>query len=327
MLSYAPIPTTDLYFLNSCGNLVARPWRRGPVRRLGANVFRVGKRFLIIRRDHEALVRSVLAEPDAEIIYLIDDNLEALHDSSLPDAYRSRLEGLRGGIYKDILARARLVVTSAQVIADSLPAGTQAHVMNPAWRGRLKPGKHLARAQERVDMVHLGTGSHGAGYSFLIPVLEEVLAAVPHSHFHYFGNAPLLATLDGHARVHRMRAKTWAGYKRALPGFRFHLGLYPLVDTPFNAARSVNKILEYTLAGCPAMYSAQWAEARGLSDSKTAFLAPDDAGAWAERLKEILAAPAVLQSVYEGACAHYDTLNDLAAQRQFWQDTFIRDGR
>ncbi|WP_262689845.1 hypothetical protein [Kordiimonas aestuarii] len=328
MLTYAPIPTTDLYFLNSCGDLVARPWRRAPVTRLGANVFRVGNRYLVVRRDREKVIRQVLAKPDAEIIYLIDDNLEALEDQSLPDGYRERLRALKTGTYAEMLERATLVVTSAQDIAASLPAGKRYRILDPVWHGQPREASHLpTRPAQHVDMVHLGTGSHAAGFGFLAPVLKQVLEQAAHAHFHYFSNMPQLGGMDGHPRVHRQRAKTWNSYKRALPGFRFDLGLYPLPSTPFNAARSKNKILEYTLAGCPAMYSAAWGSTHGLVDGQTAFLSEEGQEAWIKRLLDVLAAPDVLGSVYNGAKMHFKDLNDLPGQRAFWQSVFIKDSK
>jgi len=328
VLTYAPIPTTDLYFLGSCGDLVARPWRRGPVQRLGANCFRVGNRYLVVRRDRERLIRTILEDRDAEIIYLIDDNLAATDDISLPDGYRDRLRVLRDGIFSDMMARASLIVTSADAIKAALPEGVPVRHLDPVWQGVPGPGAHLRyNAGNRLDIVHLGTGSHGAGFEFLAPALEAVLTTLPHVHFHYFSSSGLLGPLDSHPRVHRLRGKSWRAYKRALPGFKFHLGLYPLPDTPFNAARSVNKILEYTLAGCPAMYTAEWAGARGLEDGVNAFLVSGGAEAWAARLVEVLKRPDMLALVYDGARDFYARHNDAAAQRAFWQDVFIKDGQ
>ena len=324
MLTYAPIPTTDLYFLNSCGDLVARPWRRGPVARLGANVFQCGNRYLVIRRDRTKVIERVLANPKA--------------DPSLPHAYRGRLLALREGIFTDMMARATLVVTSATQIAEGIAEkGIPVRVINPAWGGRPRPDALPYQPGQRFDVVHLGTGSHGAGFDFLTPSLAHVLEKAADLHFHYFSNSARLGVLDAHTRVHRHRARTWRSYRQALSGFRFHLGLYPLPPTPFNNARSVNKILEYTLAGCPAMYSAAWGEAHGLQDGKTAFLVTDDArntgdginsaDIWSQRLLDVIAAPDLLSGVYGGAKTVFEQMNDLPGQRAFWQDVFIRDGR
>ncbi|WP_417450069.1 hypothetical protein [Kordiimonas sp.] len=329
MLIRAPIPTTDLYFLNSCGDLVGRPWRRGPVQRMGANVFRVGERYLVIRRDVEDVIKEVLSNPTAEIIYLIDDNLNAVDDDgSLPEGYRTRLRTLRDDIYRRMLDRAALVVASSAAITEGLPAGTASRLINPVWRGTPRPRTALTlKAGERLDMVHLGTGSHGAGFQFLTPALEHVLARASNLHFNYFSARPLLQGLDNHPRVHRLRPKSWRAYQRALPGFRFHLGLYPISGTPFNAARSINKILEYTLAGCPAMYNAAWAAPHGLVDGHSAFLAGSTMEAWADYVMAIVEDPSQLAAVYDGARAQYAQMNDLSGQRAFWQDIFIRTGQ
>lgn len=326
MFTYAPIPTTDLYFLNACAGLVGRPWRSGPVERIGANTFRSGDKYLVVRRDREVVINRVLAhqKKGAELIYLIDDDMTAVGDETLPAGYRERLQTLKKGTYAAMMECAEHVVTSSRVIADKLETSARVHVVSPVWAGAPRGQAQPVNLGGVTNLVHLGTGSHGAGFEFLRPVIETVLKRFPNVHFHYFGNVPQMGQLDEHPHVHRRKLKTWAGYKRAIPSFRFHLGLYPLIDTPFNAARSVNKILEYTLAGCPAMYSAHWGEANGLTGGENAFLAGDSAAEWQARLIRILSAPEQMATVYDGAKRFFEEKNDVAAQRAFWQEIFIR---
>ncbi|WP_417457992.1 hypothetical protein [Kordiimonas sp.] len=326
MFAYTPIPTTDLYFLNACAGLISKPWKGGPVERIGANTFRSGEKYLVVRRDRESVIKRVLAhhQRGAEIIYLIDDDLTAIEDETLPTGYRARLKTLKDGIYSTMLERAAHVVTSSPIIAEKLKTEAKIHSLSPVWSGAPNADARPANLGGVTDIVHLGTGSHGAGFEFLRPVISTVLKRFPNVHFHYFGNEPLMGPLEDHPHVHRRKAKTWAGYKRAMPSFRFHLGLYPLIDTPFNAARSVNKILEYTLAGCPAMYSASWGKAHGLIDGDNAFLAGDSAAEWQTRLIKILSAPEQMAKVYGGAKRYFEEKNDVAAQQAFWQEIFIR---
>ncbi|TNE67281.1 MAG: hypothetical protein EP335_01510 [Alphaproteobacteria bacterium] len=316
------LPTTDLYFLNSCRDLVAGLFRRGPVRRLSANCFRAGNRVLVVRRDRQDVVDQILAEPDTEIIYLIDDDLSAADDTSLPAAYRARLAALRDGQYARLVARASLVVASSEQVAASLPAGTKVKLLNPAWQGTPGDGSHL-RTDGPLDVAHLGTGSHGAGFAFIAPVIEQVLAEGANLRFHYFGNESKFGVLDADVRMVRHRLLTWPRYRKALPGFRFHLGLYPLAETPFNAGRSVNKILEYTLAGCPAIYRADWAAPYGLVHGENAFLAAADAESWLMAIRDVLAHRDRLAAVYAGAVRQFAVLNDLEGQRRFWLEHLV----
>jgi len=55
-MSRSVLPTTDLYFLNSCDQWIGRWWRRRPIERLGANCFRCGNRLLLIRHDDPRLM-------------------------------------------------------------------------------------------------------------------------------------------------------------------------------------------------------------------------------------------------------------------------------
>ena len=88
----ATLPTTHLYFLNSCADSVSGFFRRGPVRRLGDNCFAAGETVLLIRQDRPDLMDRLRAAPPRRLVYLIDDDIEAAReDASLPEDYRSRL--------------------------------------------------------------------------------------------------------------------------------------------------------------------------------------------------------------------------------------------
>ncbi|MCJ9429764.1 hypothetical protein [Kordiimonas marina] len=322
-MPYKALPTTDLYFLGSMGDLVSGVVRRAQVTRIGDNSFRVGSRYLVVRRDRDEVVDRILSDQAAEIIYLIDDDLSAADDPSLPEGYRERLAALKAGQYRKLLDRAALVVASSDKVAAGLSTKADIRTLHPYWAGTLRTGKHLTAKAGPLDLVHLGTGSHGAGFDFLKPVIESLLAGGADIRFHYYGNEPRLGALDDDPRIVRHGLKSWRRYKAALGRRHFHLGLYPLPDTPFNAGRSINKILEYTLAGCPAIYSADWGRARDLVHGENAFLAEDTVEAWGQAVRDIVAERDRLPAVYEGAAAHYRRFNDRDAQRLFWLETLV----
>ena len=101
---WSPIPTTDLYFLNSCNPLISNyPWQdinnTKPIKRLGDNTFQCGNEVLVIRRDKEKLLRSIISNKALELIYLIDDNIwQAKYDTSLPEEYKNRLNNFACGM-------------------------------------------------------------------------------------------------------------------------------------------------------------------------------------------------------------------------------------
>src|SRR5678815_6109424 len=82
----ATLPTTHLYFLNSCADSVSSLFRRGPIRALGDNCFAAGETVLLVRQDRPNLMDRLRAFPPGRLVYLIDDDIQAAsEDASLPE--------------------------------------------------------------------------------------------------------------------------------------------------------------------------------------------------------------------------------------------------
>ena len=166
--------------------------------------------------------------------------------------------------------------------------------------------------------MHLGTASHQAGLDFLKPVVEVLLERFDRFHFTYVGREPRLGALDAHPRVHRERPQSWRRYRRFLGRRRIHLGLYPLPDTPFNRARSRNKLLEHAIVGAVGVYSRSWPTANELQEC--AILAGEDAADWIAALSPYLEEPQRLRPLAQAARQVVGPLNDPTTQRRFWAD-------
>ena len=246
---YRPIPSTDLYFLNSCRDLTG--WGK-PVTRLGSNSFRCGDRYLIIRSERSAIVQKILNTPRARIILVIDDDIRAASsDATLPPAYQRRLEDAATGDTGALMARADLVLAPSQQLMDRLADCRKVERIDPYWGKQCTTGSHFdSMGEGTVSLVHMGTASHQAAMNFLGPVLAQVLEALPAVTFSYFARRSMLSELDKHTRVNKLPLMPWRKYARTLGERQFHLALYPILDTPFNRARSCYKITEHALSGC-----------------------------------------------------------------------------
>ncbi len=315
------IPTTDLYFLNSCADFVSKGLRSAPVKRVGANTFRCENRYLVIRKDSNRILKSLLKKNGAEITYLVDDDLwGGISDESLPVEYRTRLQKTLNGPVGDVIDKAETLVLSSPKIGHQFAGKKNIHYMTPYWDQVPPNDSHYNNLDQELRIVHLGTNSHTAGQQFLVEVIDVILKKFPRATYTYFSTDAVMGRLDHHPRVIRRRTLGWQGYQRSLRKHRFHLGLYPVMDTPFNQARSVNKILEYPLSGCSAIYSADWAHA---SEHDLA-MSGNSKIAWIDAITEKLSDPDGLRGHYASAIKTYNALNDSAAQRDFWQRLFIK---
>lgn len=322
----ATLPTTDLYFLNSCGDLVAQyPWQKRPIKRLGCNTFQAGNRVLIIRNDLDRVLQKVLAEPQTDLLYLIDDNIwGGGHDISISEQYRKKLFQLQSGLISEIIEKASRVIISSDSLASEIPRKEKVHQLSPCWHKVPTNDHHFDQVNE-IQLVHLGTNSHAAGFTFLKPVLAEVYTRYANVTFNYYSNQPLLDELDAHPQVKRRPLKRWSRYKREIGSDRFHLGLYPVAFTPLNNHRSRNKILEYALTGCAAVYSNHWPHSQNIEHGKNGWICPMHHQTWVDTICELLDNPESLRKSYQQASILFHHLNDLRQQRAFWMNTLLGD--
>ena len=320
------IPTTDLYFANAC-----RDWlkpgpgsaaSRGPrIRRIGANSFLCGDQAVVCRRDAPRVVEAILADPALRLTYVIDDDLDAAGvDQTLPSDYRSRLARLREGQYRALVERAETIVVPTEHLAAKYRATHDVRLFGPVWAGPLADDNHFDRLArgKAFQIAYLGSVTHGADRAFVINVLEAVLAARPDAAVTMIARGKLGCSLDGHPRLRLRRPLPWALHRSRHARLRFHLALYPMLDTPFNRGRSVNKVIEHAVLGAVGLYSADWAFADRIRNGETGFLAPNEEGAWVAAILAAMDDPAGLRAMQAKARAAAELLNDPAAQRRFW---------
>jgi hypothetical protein len=315
------LPTTHLYFLNSCADSVSRLFRRGPIRRLGDNCFAAGETVLLIRQDRPDLMDRLRADRPGRLVYLVDDDIQAAgEDASLPQDYRSRLTRFHEEYHADLVARADTLVVTSDTLLQKFSSHRDVRIVHPVWHLDLADDHHFdaLASGEAVQAMHLGTGSHQAGLDFLKPVIAALLERHERFHFTYVGHGPRMGALDAHPRVHRERPQSWRRYRRTLGRRRIHLGLYPLPDTPFNRARSRNKVLEHAIVGAVGVYSRSWLAADKLQGC--AILAGENAADWIEALSPYLDEPQKLRPLAQAARQIFAALNDSKSQRQFWAD-------
>lgn len=300
------------------------PWQGRPVRRLGDNAFQCGNRFLVMRREKERVLRQILSQKDAVVLYLVDDNIwSASKDMTLPEQYRKNLAALTSDVLPALSEQVTHFIVSADTLLDKLPAGVQGETLSPCWHSEPPGDSHFD--QNTIKLVHLGTNSHLAGLDFLQPVLEQVFESTSSVTFTYYSNTPLLGELDKNELVFRRRIKRWSEYKKRIGLERFHLGLYPIMDTIFNQGRSYSKVLEYSLTGCAGLYSSNWRHSDIIEQGVNGWLCENNQQRWLETILYLVDNPTQLQKSFNGATQLFHKLNNLQQQRKFWLERFIRE--
>ena len=139
-----------------------------------------------------------------------------------------------------------------------------------------------------------GSVSHLDEARWLRPVVAEVLERDPLASFEIIGGWPIKRLYHGLPRVTVVAPMSWDSYLHfcCLPGR--HVGLAPLLDSPFNQARSCTKFFDISRCGALGIYAEGRVCGDLVDDGVNGFLLPMVQEQWVETILRLLAnAPSV----------------------------------
>lgn len=150
------------------------------------------------------------------------------------------------------------------------------------WYPRLVlPSPSSGPADMRRVFYH-GSASHKAEIRWLLPVMEEALQRDERLAFEIVGGRDVYRLYRGLPRVNVVHPMRWPAYQAflAMPGR--HIGLAPLLNSPFNRARSYTKFFDITRCGAVGIYSPGSASADVVSHGIDGVVTVLEQSAWVE---------------------------------------------
>ena len=330
LLSDGARPTEDIYFLESvaprlrseghfAGRLDVRGWRwwlaRAVLsRQLGAN--------LVLCRTLPKMALGWLERERAAfgtIRYLIDDDLAAAaEDASLPAAYRERMAAAAARQPR-LLALADEVVACNGQLATRLREGHgNVRVMTPPLISPLPALAHFAAgpSAERPWRIGFhGTRAHLADLAQIAPALEGLQRDRDDAELALMLGEHTPAGLAALPRTRCPAPLPWGKYRDYQASRRVHIGLAPLLDTPFNRAKSFIKFLDIAAMGGVGIYSNRYPYTELVEHGVNGLLADDDPADWRRCLAWLLDHPerahAMAQAAAETAARRGQTLKPI----------------
>jgi len=310
-----PAATADLYFADSCEPFL----QNGTVSKLAPTVFASAEAMLVLRHDSSLPAGA----KRRRLVYFMDDDIEGgCRDPHLPRSYRAKLAVVDRWAALRLAPRADAIVVSSENLksaARKLAPQARIEVLHPYWREPLSDLVHL-KQDKTVEIAFLGAQTHARDLHFLLPVIADILDTHPHVRFSVSSGHRLPGPLARHKRVRRIAPTRWTDYRPTLAKRRYQIALYPLLDSPFNHGRSINKIIEHAIAGAAGIYSANWPESRRISAAGAGVVVDNDARAWRNAIADLIADRTRLQSVAERGRDLADLLNRPEPQRELWAD-------
>jgi len=306
VLSDGARPTEDIYFLASVEPLLRRQgadvrwldvrgWRwlfaRGALARCtGAN--------LLLCRSLPERALAWLERSRArfgQIVYLIDDDLAAAAaDPTLPAAYRARM-ALAAGRESRLLAVADAVVASSDALAARFDGVHGAvSVMTPPLIAPLPERAHFDVAPSVRQPWRIGfhgTRAHLADLVRIAPALAAVQRGRDDTELELMLGAHVPEMLAGLPRLRTPAPLPWDQFRAYQASRRVHIGLAPLLDTPFNRGKSFIKFLDIAAMGGVGVYSRRAPYTGIVEHGVNGLLASDDPDEWYDCLQRLLDRP------------------------------------
>ncbi len=265
----------------------------------------------------EALARHC-RKSGMTLVYDLDDDL--LHIP--PDhADAAELHG-RTAVVRELLARANAVWVSTPGLARRI-AGARADARvvpngldELLWFPDGQPPKRLRQGPVRI--LFMGTATHDGDFALIEPALARLHAAFGARIA--FDMVGVTTRDDLPGWVNRMAPDAVAG--QSYPGFvnwitqlsAWDIGIAPLVDTPFNRAKSAIKTLDYAALGAAVLASDVPAYRGSLAGAGGGKLVANTEAAWLDTLDHLIRHARLRRDLAAGALAALRDSGTLAAQ-------------
>ncbi len=269
----------------------------------------------------------------AKLLYQIDDDLLALPANTPASAAKKEIVSL-------FLRGADGVIVSTRALqARYATRNEHVWVVANALDEQLLAQKKVVPTQDPSPLVlgYMGTFTHDDDLGMILPALRQVAQQV---------DSPLALQVIGAVAGANMweqlqalpfpisrREPPVVEYPQFLPWFtanvHWDIGLAPLVDTPFNRAKSDIKFLDYAAAGVAGVYSDLPVYAESVRQGETGLLAANDTPSWVAALHTLIAQPSLRRDLARRAQEYLYEQRILAVRASTWADvldTVLRDG-
>lgn len=218
-----------------------------------SNELNVGKgsALVIIRFINPAWQRRVADQIEnlSRVIYFMDDDLfdpSALN--ALPKDYRLKIIRRSAAQHRWVTEFCDDIWVSTDYLARKY-----AH-LNPDILC-VSPSSFLLEKSNLVKIAYHGSSSHRDEKIWLRSVIERVLERCPQSCFEIFGEHEIYKLYRDLPRVSVLHPMSWDNYLAYTKSHHVDIGLAPLLDSGFNAARGPVKFYDFVRMGAVGVYS------------------------------------------------------------------------
>ena len=140
---------------------------------------------------------------------------------------------------------------------------------------------------ESCRVFYHGSLTHKAEIRWLRPIIEEVVKKNERISFEIVGEKDTFKLYKGLPRVTTIHPMKWPAYQTFTSGCKGHIGLAPLLNIPFNQARSYNKFLDFTRCDAVGIYTENTECARVVEHQLSGLIVPMDPQVWIDHILKL----------------------------------------
>ncbi|WP_418135464.1 glycosyltransferase family 1 protein [Oceanimonas smirnovii] len=149
--------------------------------------------------------------------------------------------------------------------------------------GLIPSSPHRHQTPQKTLFYH-GSASHLGEFEWLYPVFEQVLTQDNSISVELIGNHNVRKQFATLPRVHVLHPMSWPAYQALLARPGRCIGLAPLLENEFNAARAPTKFFDITQAGAVGVYADHPVYRSVIKDGYNGRLVPMEQKTWADTI-------------------------------------------
>ena len=170
-----------------------------------------------------------------------------------------------------------------------------------SWNPTQVYPRAMVKKNEIVQVFYHGSFTHRADILWLYDVIKAVLIANENVTFEIIGNSDVNKLYKHLPRTTVLHPMSWQTYKYLLSQPGRKIGLAPLLDVPFNYARSYTKYFDITQAGATGIYASKSQFSEVVKNRENGMLIEMEKKLWVEAILELAREPTLRDQLYHEA--------------------------
>ena len=254
--------------------------------------------WVVIMRHADATWMDLLdrhSEQLMRVTYFADDDIPGIEAAEeLPAKYVEKTACR----YREMFPVLQKLVTDLAVSTPELARRyslSESSIWHPSFVCGPQP------ATKTVKYFYHGTESHLREIEWLVPLVREIQKRFPEAWFEVMSDTYVKKLFHGIPRVRSLHPMPWKEYLEYTTAFPQQVGLAPMLDTPFNLARSHVKLFDITRTGAAGIYSFVGPYKEQIVHDGTGLLLPNDHSAWIEAVTRLLRSPDECRRIHGNA--------------------------